>query len=76
MIQRGQELPSCQVAGRTEDDKHVRLNLMFRHPQDLSVNGPPPLVVMLKHPPAPLSGQGAKRCERADIEVWDSTVKT
>ncbi len=33
MIQRGQELPTCQIAGRTDDDKDVGLNLMFRHPQ-------------------------------------------
>ena len=34
MIQRGQELPTRQIAGRTDDDENVRLNLMFRHLQD------------------------------------------
>jgi hypothetical protein len=33
MIQRGQELPTSQITGRTDDDKHMGFNLMFRHPQ-------------------------------------------
>src|SRR2546422_10489916 len=33
MIQRGQDLPTRQIAGPTDDDKDVGLNLMFRHPQ-------------------------------------------
>jgi hypothetical protein len=36
VIQRGQELPARQIAGRTDDDKHMGLNLLFRHPP-----GPP-----------------------------------
>jgi len=43
MIQRGQELPTRQIAGRTDDDKHMGFNLMFRHPQVLRVNGRPPM---------------------------------
>jgi hypothetical protein len=31
MIQRRQELPTRQIAGRTDNDKDVGLNLMFRH---------------------------------------------
>jgi hypothetical protein len=33
MIQRGQELPTREIASRTDDDKDVGLNLMFRHLQ-------------------------------------------
>src|SRR4029077_11162824 len=33
MIQRRQELPTRQIAGPTDDDKNVGLNLMFRHLQ-------------------------------------------
>jgi hypothetical protein len=39
MIQRGHELPTCQITGPTDDDKDVRLNLMFRHSGLLIING-------------------------------------
>ena len=33
MIQRGQELPTRQIASRTDDGKNVGFNLMVRHLQ-------------------------------------------